>query len=345
MNGSLTKDLAMWYVYRELSNVTETWTSFGVEIAKPEEGANPFSPVDVIPADVAPAIPPSTNSLEQYVYWMLACILAMYRLCRTSYPEYRTKLSNTLKDQSEIIRPPSCGSYDDMASKYGTWKDDANYRKMIASIDMFYAKFPGRDYSLVRFGTVSARYKDCAALSSLFNLKKTMGMDKECEVSFWIGCEVIADEFIRITKPGQEVEKADSYFPYMIDFGFTIRSPYSSIVNPNLYFFASTSAFLMGSSRSKNAVYHEINSASSVLMNSVLVGYAFAKRANNEAQFFQTIDDMNLHIEDKGMRDTLKVGKESERIAAVLEPLTRDPESWFAYMDKINWDYTENMKR
>lgn len=169
----------MWYVYRELSTVTEPlteiWMSFGVEIATSEEGANPFSPVDIIIADIAPAIPPSTRALDQYVYWMLACILAMYRLCRTSYPEYRTKLSNTLKDQSEIIRPQNCSGYDDMASKYGTWKDDANYRKMVASIDMFYAKFPGRDYSLVRFGTVSSRYKDCAALSSLFNLKKDYG--------------------------------------------------------------------------------------------------------------------------------------------------------------------------
>lgn len=218
MTDSLTKDLAMWYVYQELSAIneplTESWVSFGIAIATPEEGANPFSPVDVIIVDVAPAIPPSTKVLDQYVYWMLTCVLAMYRLSRTSYSDYRSKLSTALQDQSEIIRPKDCHSYEDMSNIYGTWKDDANYCKMIASIDMFYSKFPDRDYSLVRFGTVSARYKDCAALSSLFNLKKTMGMERECEVSFWIGCEVIADEFVRITKPGQEVERADSYFPY-----------------------------------------------------------------------------------------------------------------------------------
>ncbi|AMK09229.1 nucleocapsid protein [Drosophila ananassae sigmavirus] len=347
LSGTLTKDIAMLYVYTELSRIegtlSEDWTSFGVRIGLRDEKVTPFSPVTVKQEGNVVHLSPKSGEC-QYAYWALASILSVYRLSRTSYADYRSRMSESLKGQSEIVRPATALGYDEMSITYGAWKDDQNFRKMIATIDMFYVKFPGLQFDLIRFGTVSSRYKDCAALTSLFNLKHTMGVSKESQISLWIGNEVIANQFIRITKPGEEIDKVNSYFPYLIDFGLTIKSPYSSVLNANFYFFANTAAILMGNTRARNAVYHEIDSSSSTLMNSVLLGYAHAGRSMNSQMFFQSEEDLKLHEENSEMREALKATQIGVRVATDKEPEDRDASDWFDYMDKINWTYTDKMK-
>lgn len=81
---------------------------------------------------------------------------------------------------------------------------------------------------------------------------------------------------------GEESELADSCFPYMIDLGLTLKSPYSPNVNSILYCFAKPAAILIGNVRPNNAVCHELSDVSSVIGNSLVVGYIFAKRTSNQ---------------------------------------------------------------
>jgi len=63
----------------------------------------------------------------------------------------------------------------------------------------------------------------------------------------------IRDEIIRIGRAGEEINKEDSYFPYMREMRLSKRSPYSSAEKIHLHNWISIFSALLGSERSFNA--------------------------------------------------------------------------------------------
>lgn len=101
---------------------------------------------------------------------------------------------------------------------------------------MFLVRFPSHELSEVRIGTVTSRHKDCSVLQSLQYIKKIFTMTFP-QLSLWLWSRSLCTEFKSVFKTGEEINKRDSYMPYLMELQLSAKSPYSTVVNPNIHFF------------------------------------------------------------------------------------------------------------
>lgn len=97
----------------------------------------------------------------------------------------------------------------------------------------------------------------------------------------------MADEFEKIFKDGEELDKADSYTPYYAGFKLGTRSPYSATMSPQLNYFVHTIGCLSKSKRSINARAIAEVGIEDARDNALIVGYVIAGRRRHVAQFYR----------------------------------------------------------
>lgn len=85
------------------------------------------------------------------------------------------------------------------------WLLDRWFCALVATIDMFLAKFPDHKFAEARISTISARFKDCAGLLDAHYLSDTLDLEFD-ELCTWIWHGKTANEFVRVVKTGEEVE-------------------------------------------------------------------------------------------------------------------------------------------
>lgn len=270
------------------------WTSFGIEIGKNGDSVCPLDLVEVIPSDrpLLNAGPDIVTAKEDV--WMVLSLLTVGRLsAAVTYPEYGEKIRSGATSLAIANGAPM--SFKLGAHGFSSWPLDPGYLKLTAVFDMFYAKFPRSKEAAVRFGTVVSRYKDCVILTSLSHLKSMTGLNMG-QLQHWIATAQMGDEFASIMKPGNEINKPDSYMPYLSDMGISPKSPYSATANSSLHMWAHIVALYLGSEKSKNARIPLESDLPNVQINAALLAFALRTRSGIVKQY-RAIDEEEIEAE------------------------------------------------
>ncbi|AJR28568.1 nucleoprotein [Keuraliba virus] len=311
------------YLYYVLENLpahqlTSDWTSFGIQLGNARDEIKHFVMFDVdLKGESFPNEAVAADDAAKDDKALVFLLLFQYRVSRASHDGYKTDLCDKAIKTLNAMSLNSPALTKGLISVTAAWPSNIDYTKIVAGVDMFYFKNKEATWADLRFCTLGSRYKDCAALTALSHVTQLTGV-KLCQLLLWVFTERMADEADRLSEPGNEVDKADSYMPYMRDMGISDKSPYSAQVNPSLTTFCHVVGCLSDSTRSKNSrLAGEVDRSNSVI-NGVIVGYVFGTRP----VFVQAY------------------GADSSSEQVVVEPNTvigampknADPDEWFAFL-------------
>ncbi|WPV62772.1 MAG: nucleocapsid protein [Wufeng bat tupavirus 2] len=308
----------------------DDWISFEVKIGAKDEEITPLHIVEVTKVAGAGSLDSpfkdssATDSDDQ---WMCMYLLGIYRIGRVTNKQYQTQLIENLNKMTHVLRPDAPQMTQAMQA-FDTWPNDSTYCKIVACFDMFYCKFKKSAWAAVRFGTISSRYKDSAALTSMTHFGKLLGANL-ADCLEWSFVARVSEEIEGMLRPDQELDKPDSYMPYMMDLGISKTSPYSSVRNPGWHLFCHTVGSLMQSARSYNARHLEAADQSNIISNAELVVYVYETRI----------------MWSKGFRKDGEVDKSddladynAEVIGSNSLPSTTKADDWFTWMKLNNFE-------
>lgn len=220
------------------------------------------------------------------------------------------------------------------------------YRKCCAVLDMFLSRIPSHKWSIIRFGTVSSRHRDCALLVAYADVAKMIGLTP-AEMATWLWTRQLGMEAKQIFRPGNEVEKSNSYMPYMKDLQLVTRSPYSVTVNPNLQFFIHAVGCAIQSERSVNAIFNERANVYATMHNAMFLARRIMLINTTSLKSANKLKEEEDALEKK-MKEMMKAGLTDDKTPPNVPPredpdeefdLTKhkslpkaeDSESWFNY--------------
>nr|UOI88692.1 nucleoprotein [Walnut Creek virus] len=333
-NGILQQDLKIGHVIRYLcligltiqETLDEDWMSFGVSIGGKGATITVLSSLEVKEENdqrIDGTSDPGVNPEEDK--WMTLYLLFIYRYSRASNAAYQAGLVDKLRLQiaSVSLNPPALNP---PKGTYKAWLNNRNFTKLVAAFDMFFCKFPNHEMAFLRFGTITSRFRDCASLLSLNHLRETAGIEGD-QLFAWMFVGTLAEEAEVLMKEAQELDKSDSYTPYMMDFGLSLKSPYSAAVCPGIYTWSHLICSLLVSTRSRNARMVSEANLSNIRNNAAIVAYVHAK--NTECGLFFS-DNADLIKEVKAANDG---DDDTESVSDLSElPKSKEPSEWFIFL-------------
>nr|UVT38877.1 nucleoprotein [Perhabdovirus perca] len=278
----LPSELVTSYIYSVMSKWTETldasWESFGIEFGDVNDILTPFSLLKCIASDQAladyktVAAPGDIDPIAMMIF-----LLAPYRIVGIQNEEYQARVIQTIQNQLDSLGAKRLNVRS--LKNVTTLTRSPNYLKLVAAIDMFYFHFKNsQERAVVRVATLGSRHKDCAALSTLNHIVQFTGKPL-IDVLDWVFTDQVAQEVSRMMRPGQEIDKADSYMPYLKDLGLCRKSPYSSSANPGVHCWAQMTCALLGSKRSQNAIASTEENLVNLTRNAEIMAYVLGTGA------------------------------------------------------------------
>lgn len=158
--------------------LNEKWESFGCTIGESGTEVTPWDIVTILEnGDHIPAEPiVSLDQTEERVGsvnaggWtprsMALYILCVYRLVKINNEDYVSMLEKRMSDT--LTSEGGKGmSFHGVRQIYTSWLSDRGFLKMVAAYDMFMNRFPDNPSSILRMGSLSSRFRDCAGLLSV----------------------------------------------------------------------------------------------------------------------------------------------------------------------------------
>ncbi|UNP42107.1 nucleoprotein [Porcine ephemerovirus 1] len=330
---------AMRYLYLVLSKVVETadddWDSFGIKLVRKGCQMTPWDLFNIVEdKDKLVDGIKDNKAVEDDDKWMCLAIVATYRLGRTNNQAHKNNLIVKINQQLVGMNrdaPPMI----DLPAQQAAWVANADFNKMIAGIDMFFNKFKTNEWAFLRFGTIPARYKDCAALMSIGHLCDVTGLDLE-DVLDWIFVGTIATEIVNMMTEGNEVDNPYSYMPYMMELGLSMKSPYSSSMAPGLYTLVHMVGCLLYSDRSKNARMISDRNLVNIKMNAEVLAFVRAKKGDLVKAFVKENEKNRLEKDSDNIEPT--------ELDLTSLPSSHDPMDWFAYLESVDFNLPDEIK-
>ncbi|AJR28481.1 nucleoprotein [Landjia virus] len=344
MHGTIKVQHAIRYLYLVGAKVTETlesdWESFNIKIGSRGESVGIFSTLNVT-EDRSVKIDGSSSPDvdEKQDCWMVLYLLFVYRYTRATNATYQALLIDKLKVQIAAVYTGDINVPSPKAT-FKSWLNNKNYLKIVAAYDMFLCKFPNNEYAYWRFGTIVSRFRDCASLLSLNHMRETAGIPGK-DLFGWMYMPVLREESISMMKPGEELDKSDSYAPYMMDFGLTLKSPYSASACPSVYTWCHFVCSWLVSARSRNARMISDAGIAQLRTNAAIVAYVHSKNYDFDLQFTDNpgIIDGTIKIDGSGGDDDSDddTGSTTGTIIRPDElPTTRNNVEWVQYLKSQN---------
>nr|QKV49545.1 nucleoprotein [Kanyawara virus]QKV49550.1 nucleoprotein [Kanyawara virus] len=321
--GNLSGELATAVLYRFLSSeqhqLTSDWASFGVTIGRLGEEINPWSILEVHEKDgLLENNEVNKNITTDDANWIAFYICFLYRFSRANNQSYKDALSDRAEEHAKNINNVSIRPQPSAMIKMQALILHSPFNVAIAAIDMFYHKFKTSRYACFRFGTLPSRFKDCSALTTLNHITRLTGLPIE-QFMLWVFSTKMADELDQMSKPGEELDKDDSYVAYMREMGTSERSPYSSQANPAFSLFCHVVGSILGSKRSRNArMGLEVDTVNSVT-NGKIVAYVLGTRPNFTLEYS---NDPSIEL----------TSTQPEVLDITKLPISSHPEEWFSYL-------------
>ncbi|ADB88758.1 nucleocapsid [Durham virus] len=339
--GSLDINLGKLYLYLVLKDITQNldadWTSFNVQIGSLGTSMSPWGIVTVNQDPNQCRIDGSskdTSAKKEDDQWMCMYLLAIYRVGKATNKTYQTMLIDQLNRMLASVSKNAVPMVQAMAA-LDSWPNDTNFCKMVACVDMFFNKFKNHEWAVLRFGTISSRFRDCAALTSMAHYQQLLGINLGKALE-WIFVSRVTEEVELILTPNQELDKPDSYMPYLIDLGISKNSPYSSTRNSSWHLFCHGLGALLASRRSVNARHLEAADQSNILINVMLISYVFQTRVTWSKNF---VEQGQV---DKS--DALNDGKKSVLLSKSSLPSTTSADDWFCWMKLNRFELPDDCK-
>nr|QTJ62260.1 nucleocapsid [Bactrocera tryoni rhabdovirus 1] len=333
--GSIEITQAIAYLYklysaRKEKNVEE-WNSYNIKIADANTDIDPFVMLKVNLHPEKP-VDPSTGSTardSKIDLWLPYVLTSVFRTSRVVHETYRTLLIENITKQAVGLSEEIGVSLESMATSYASWTNNPDYCKLMAALDMFYYRFPKSIYSNIRVGTITARYRECAALTNYQHLTKVVGSPTMGGLFEWVFNVAIKNDILRIFHGDEELDKEFSYFPYQVDFNLVQKSAYSASVNSALYVWGSIVCVLNKDLQSLNSRLLRFDSITDVVWNAKLLGYVKSNRVNTKV-FFKKENTANPQIVSAPILTT--TGD---------MPTGSNPIAWFNYMKGRNYVFPQ----
>lgn len=203
--------------------------------------------------------------------------MTIYRVMRISNVEGKQAVIDHFKKQLDTVgdKRTFVSAHATKIANHSTWQSDREFIKIVAMYDMFLYRFPDVEMASARFGSISSRYRDCAALLSIGFVSKLVGLPT-AELADWIFVNSVADELEQMIADSDYLESLNefSYFAYQADFGLVNKSAYSSVTNPGTFFWLHIIGALMGSKRSMMARKNTDVNITNLTTNGIIVAYA-----------------------------------------------------------------------
>nr|WCD55356.1 MAG: nucleocapsid protein [Le Dantec virus] len=322
----------IYYVLKDLPphQLGSDWESFGINLGKARSDITHFVMFDVdfkeedFPNEAVTADEDSKDDKA-----LIFILLFQYRASRATHDAYKTELCDKATKTLNAMGLNAPAITKGLTAVTNAWPSNIDYTKIVAGVDMYYFKNKEATWADLRFCTLGSRYKDCAALTALSHITQLTGV-KLNQLLLWVFTERMADEADRLSEPGNEVDKADSYMPYMRDMGISDKSPYSAQMNPSLTTFCHVIGCLSDSTRSKNSrLAGEVDRSNSVI-NGTLVSYVLSTRPG-----FVQAYGTSAASEQMVAEPTTVIG---------AMPKTSDPDEWFAFLSKEGFVLPEEIK-
>ncbi|AJR28349.1 nucleoprotein [Kern Canyon virus] len=323
------------YIYYVLADKGEIeshrdWESFGVIICKEKDKVNPFVMCNIsIKKENLPNLTGAEIPKDDDDKWMVFWLLFQYRIGRATDETYKSELIKRANQFMLSFAEKPVELSRTVSTLTVSWLANMNFTKIVAAVDMYYCKFKSAPWAEMRYCTLGSRYKDCAALTVLRHISDLTSLTV-AQLVLWVFTERMADEVEKISTEGNEVDKADSYMPYMRDFGISDKSPYSAQMNPSLVMFCHTIGCLLSSKRSMNArLAGEIDRLNSVI-NGSITAYVLGHLPMFVHSFGETPADTQI--------------KPTVKDRPGQPPSAANPDEWFAYLGSKGFQLPPEIK-
>ncbi|AJR28272.1 nucleoprotein [Garba virus] len=289
----------------------QDWISFGVAIAKANEEVNPWNLCDIEENGTYESGLSEPTREKDHV-WMFVYCIGLYRLGKITDPTYQNNIIKTVDKVLKTI-DKEAASLSTGAETAVQVVNDVNYCKMIACLDMYFYQFKNHDLAVARVGSISSRYRDCAALLGINHLTMLGGGDPSVGVR-WALEPVVQDDIDRLITPGQETSKTGSYMPYMMDLGASKLSPYSTTVNSSFHLFVHAAGALSLDQRSINARFLPAPNVNGIIRNAAFFIFAMNKSVDWSIGFTKgpEVEKPPLRLQISGGRNVLPKSREIE---------------------------------
>lgn len=293
LHSTVSRNVAVRFLFEFSNNffeeqLTKDWTSYRRTIGAENDAVTPSRILDVTESESDWNAPEGDEASEEDELRLFCILLAGYRYGMASEVQQGDYKAAVLGKINQVLRNEPYDLDSDLTPteliRCKTWYNNLEFRVLIAALDMFWSKFPDSYGAKLRVCTLNARFKDCSSISEINHLQVMSGK-KIDEIFKYIFCSRVRDEIINIGRTGEEIDKEDSYFPYMREMRISKKSPYSSTENVHLHNWISMFCALLGSERSFNA---RIVSESGLLncMNlAIFSAYSFRKFASAKIDF------------------------------------------------------------
>ncbi|CAG9824060.1 unnamed protein product [Phaedon cochleariae] len=272
-------DLAASFLYYYFETIvcqnTETWKSYGVDIAPKDANVTPLSLLTVRQVQNILEYPKTEQVRQTDDPWMAIYVLGIYRCVRAKAADYKSQIAQRITTQMKSVSAAAT-DMTEAVSIYQSWENNRTYCTLVAAADMFFHRFPNHHLSNMRIGTTGSRYKDCAALMSLGYIMDLLGLDNLSDLFEWVFLNKIGDEIDSMMKENEELCDQYSYFPYQVDLGLVNKSKYSAAANPHFFEFIHLIGCLLRSQRSMNARHICDSQSMDMLQNSACVAYVYS---------------------------------------------------------------------
>lgn len=304
-------------------NDAEEWISFD-RVINPSRGrVTVLNLFDISATEKAPPLKNLSPVDDKAVHRAMIIISAAYRILHAKDTNY---VSHLCKEAENLLQSNGFApfTWTNVSTTFKSWLMYAPLRKMMAGIDMFLNKYPEHEFKLVRFGTIITRFKDCGVLTE-FHYLSTMTDLTYQEIGQWAWTKRLGDQICRIFKSGEEIDNEFSYTMYMIEMGLSMRSPYSTTINPELHLWIHIIGCGFKEERSKNARIAGVPEKQSVLASAQIIIFVLGRFATFEKQFDA---DKTFKIPD--MTKEVKLTNDEEM------PKSKDADEWLGYIKESN---------
>uniref|UniRef100_T1KD13 Rhabdovirus nucleocapsid domain-containing protein n=1 Tax=Tetranychus urticae TaxID=32264 RepID=T1KD13_TETUR len=315
----ISHDLVNLFLYKFLetlngNRLSAEWTSFGITIGRAGQTIKPMDLVTVVFDLPQIQFDAKINPTPPMAVALLA--LGSFRLARCN--ESKNKLLDELKTlYARLSGGTALPNFDKVHGM--VLSNDKNFQKICAAVDMFVDKFVNAEITSLRFGTLDSRYRGCTALVITRHIEEKFFGGSAC-INRWSLAKTLIKEYSNLTRPNQEIDKIDSYMPYILDFGIVTKSPYSVKLNPSINLLINIVGTFMQLPRYYNAKKLDCPVHTDILKNGLFIAYAIAKSGNPERQLVGPDNSINP------------------------EPATADPDAWIDWFERYNFLPSNEMK-
>ncbi|QVG74763.1 nucleocapsid [Mononegavirales sp.] len=254
----------------------EDWNSYSVSIPKGIVHPTDLAIIEVdksTPWKDLPVPELLDEKADEYLMFTLVC---MYRYMN-AHEKQRDSLNERIKvflSQTRVdnSHPTSLSASNTNISIIGS---NPQIDFLMGCLDMFFVKFPKNPYAKLRFGTIVTRYQGCSGYSNLIHLKKIIGVPHLSYVIEWFFCPQILKEIEQmLSDHPEEWTVTNSYLPYMMSMLISERSPYSANNNPATHALVHLVGTLLGSGRSRNAIFPDNIGCIPIAVNAAVIFFA-----------------------------------------------------------------------